>query len=196
MISKLKRLLKGEGGITGLETAIILIAFVVVAAVFAFTVLSAGVFSADKGKEAVYAGLAEVSGSMEVVGSVIAIADATGATETVDSIIFTLANVAGGEPIDFTVSPNNKVVVDYRDEFQHRPNLTWSKTPIGKNDGDQLLEPGELFEVTIPITVTTVITPGLGVNTKFVLEIKPQTGGAIVLERTTDATIDKVMDLH
>ena len=179
-----------------METAIILIAFVVVAAVFAFTVLSAGVFSADKGKEAVYAGLAEVSGSMEVVGSIIAIADATGATETVDSIVFTLSNVAGGEPIDFTVSPNNKVIIDYRDEDQHRPNLTWSKTAIGKNDNDELLEPGELFEVTIPITVSTVITPGLGVNTKFVLEIKPQTGGAIVLERTTDATIDKVMDLH
>jgi flagellin FlaB len=35
-------------GITGLETAIILIAFVVVATVFAFTVLSTGVFSAER----------------------------------------------------------------------------------------------------------------------------------------------------
>ena len=180
-----------------METAIILIAFVVVAAVFAFTVLSAGVFSADKGKEAVYAGLAEVSGSMEVVGSIIAIADATGATETVDSIVFTLSNVAGGEPIDFTVSPNNKVIIDYRDENQHVPNLTWSKIARGKDDSDDLLEPGELFEITVPLTKTTVLnTTGLGVNTKFVLEIKPQTGGVIVLERTTDATIDKVMDLH
>ena len=36
-----------ERGITGLETAIILIAFVVVASVFAFTVLSTGVFLAE-----------------------------------------------------------------------------------------------------------------------------------------------------
>ena len=205
MISKLKKFLRGEGGITGLETAIILIAFVVVAAVFAFTVLSAGVFSADKGKAAVYSGLAEVSGSMEVVGSVIAESDATGATETVDYVIFSLANVAGGEAIDFTVSPDNKVIIDYRDKFQHRPNLTWSRVYKGRNDGDNLLEPGELFEVTVPITValdlaspssTTVITPGLGVNTIFVIEIKPETGGVIVIQRTTDATIDKVMDLH
>jgi flagellin FlaB len=49
----LKALRRDERGITGLETAIILIAFVVVAAVFAYTVLSAGIFSSQKGQEAV-----------------------------------------------------------------------------------------------------------------------------------------------
>ena len=55
----LKRLAKkmhwDERGITGLETAIILIAFVVVASVFAYTVLSAGIFSSQKGQEVVKA---------------------------------------------------------------------------------------------------------------------------------------------
>ena len=37
-----------ERGITGLETAIILIAFVVVASVFAFTVLSMGIFASER----------------------------------------------------------------------------------------------------------------------------------------------------
>src|SRR5512142_1887967 len=55
-----------ERGITGLETAIILIAFVVVAAVFAFVVLSTGLFSSERGKEAVYAGLAKTRGTMEL----------------------------------------------------------------------------------------------------------------------------------
>ena len=40
----LSNIYKEQKGITGLETAIILIAFVVVAAVFAYTVLSAGLF--------------------------------------------------------------------------------------------------------------------------------------------------------
>ena len=39
---------RDQRGVTGLETAIILIAFVVVASVFAFTVLSTGIFSAPK----------------------------------------------------------------------------------------------------------------------------------------------------
>ena len=46
-----------QRGITGLETAIILIAFVVVASVFAFTVLSTGIFSSERSKETVFAAL-------------------------------------------------------------------------------------------------------------------------------------------
>ena len=61
-----------QRGITGLETAIILIAFVVVASVFAFTVLSTGIFSAERGKETVFAGLQEARGTIEPKGSVIA----------------------------------------------------------------------------------------------------------------------------
>jgi len=40
MIQKLFKIHRGQKGITGLETAIILIAFVVVAAVFAYTAQS------------------------------------------------------------------------------------------------------------------------------------------------------------
>jgi archaeal flagellin FlaB len=47
MHKHLMRLHRSQRGITGLETAIILIAFVVVASVFAYTVLSAGIFSAE-----------------------------------------------------------------------------------------------------------------------------------------------------
>jgi len=66
------RLHTGQRGMTGLETAIILIAFVTVAAVFGYAVLSAGIFSAEKGKESVYAGLEQARSSMELKGSVIA----------------------------------------------------------------------------------------------------------------------------
>lgn len=68
----LKRIWRGEKGITGLETAIILIAFVVVASVFAYTALSAGLFSTQKSQEAVYSGLEEAQSTLEVKGSVIA----------------------------------------------------------------------------------------------------------------------------
>ena len=62
---------RDQAGITGLETAIILIAFVVVASVFAFTVLSTGIFSAERGKETVYAGLEEARGTLEPRGGMI-----------------------------------------------------------------------------------------------------------------------------
>ena len=73
MLKKLIRPIhKDEKGITGLETAIILIAFVVVAAVFAYTVLSAGLFSTQKGQEAVYSGLEETQSTLELKGAVVA----------------------------------------------------------------------------------------------------------------------------
>ena len=71
----LRNIPRDQRGITGLETAIILIAFVVVASVFAYTVLSAGIFSSEKGKEAVHAGLESARSSMVLVGEVKAIAD-------------------------------------------------------------------------------------------------------------------------
>ena len=46
----LAAIVQRQQGVTGLETAIILMAFVVVASIYAFTVLSTGIFSADKGK--------------------------------------------------------------------------------------------------------------------------------------------------
>ena len=67
-----QKLVKSQRGVTGLETAIILIAFVVVASVFAFTVLSTGIFSAERGKETVFAGLRQARGSIELKGSVVA----------------------------------------------------------------------------------------------------------------------------
>jgi flagellin-like protein len=48
-----------QRGITGLETAIILIAVVVVASVFAFTVLSTGIFTSERSKETIFAGIAK-----------------------------------------------------------------------------------------------------------------------------------------
>ena len=67
-----RMLRSSERGVTGLETAIILIAFVVVASVFAFTVLSTGIFSAERGKETVFAALKQARGSVELKGSIIA----------------------------------------------------------------------------------------------------------------------------
>jgi len=95
MIGKLMRFHKGQKGITGLETAIILIAFVVVASVFAYTVLSAGIFSSEKGKEAVYSGLQEARGSMDMVGSVIAVGILSDEMEDCDDAWTASTNVTG-----------------------------------------------------------------------------------------------------
>src|SRR5271157_5025853 len=113
----LKYLSKDQHGMTGLETAIILIAFVTVAAVFGYAVLSAGLFSAERGKETIYAGLNEAKSNMELSGSVIG-KGTTGGTsnDNLTTIKFTVKNAIAGNPIDLTPcdgtsSATNKCVI-------------------------------------------------------------------------------------
>jgi flagellin-like protein len=67
---RLETVVRGERGITGLETAIVLIAFVVVSSVFAFAARSTGLFSSDKAEQTIQAGLEEARGSLELRGAV------------------------------------------------------------------------------------------------------------------------------
>ena len=186
------KLHRDEAGITALETAIILIAFIVVASVFAFTILSAGTFSTERGKEAVYSGLGEVQSSMEVKGSLIATAAVTGTTTgEIDSLVFTIGNVVGGEPLDLnTTAP--VMVVNYVDATQFENDLPWATVWIVSNDGDELLDKGELVEVTVDLSG---LTNPLGINTQFSVEMKPPKGAALSIQRTTPPYFDAVMDL-
>ncbi len=191
----MQRVVREEDGITALETAIILIAFVVVASVFAFTILSAGTFSTERGKEAIFAGLSDVQSSMEIKGSVIATASTEGVTGTIDTLIFTVSNAVGGEPINLS-EEDKIVVIDYRDATQIVPIDEWTLEWRVRNDDDDLLETGELAEITVPLTVTAMSATPLGINTDFSVEIKPPAGAVLNIQRTTPAYIEAVYDLQ
>ena len=180
---------KNEKGITGLETAIILIAFVIVASVFAFVVLSTGLFSAEKGKEAVFAGLEKASGNMEIRGAVTA---SSAIPPAVDSVTFNLALAAAGTPtlVD-PAATTNTLAINYIDAEARVPNTGWAVTEI-LGDGDDLLEKGELMEITVNVPVGST----LDVNEVFTVEVIPPSGGTLLINRTMPPQIDLVMDLH
>ena len=191
-----KSLRRDERGITGLETAIILIAFVVVASVFAYTVLSAGIFSSQKGQEAVYAGLSEARATMEIKGSMFA----SGDSGNVTAVSFVLTNAMKGQAID--LSPNSGstagthvTVISYTDKNQHVPDIAWEVEFIGKHSNDSLLEQDEQARITVDLLDPEVITAP-GPYGQFTVVVKPVTGAALVMERVLPARIDPVMDLH
>ena len=204
-IRKLKMLNRCQRGITGLETAIILIAFVVVASVFAYTVLSAGIFSAEKGKEAVHAGLETARSSMALSGGVVA--RDTDADNQIEEVIFTLTTTLDGESADLTItvdsnadgvlsdeaSPSHVMVITYLDKNQRLEDVAWTKTQMGKGDGDNMLESGEKFEITVQLTGLS--TP-LGADDRFTLEVNPGKGSSMIIERTIPAKVDPVMNLN
>jgi archaeal flagellin FlaB len=194
-MSTLRKLHKNESGLSALETAIILIAFIVVASVFAFTILSAGSASTDKSKQAINAGLQGVQSSMAVKGDVIAKGDTATPPTKVDSAIFTMALVSGGDPVDLSgvTSDTRKVIVSYIDSTQTANNLDYTVAYIGAHDNDLLLKGTELAEFTVDLT--SLASPLLA-NSNFTLEIKPPTGSVIKLDRSTPAAIEAVMNLH
>lgn len=190
---KLIRLFNREDGITGLETAIILIAFVIVASVFAFVVLSTGLFSAERGKETVFAGLEKARGNLEIRGALtVSDIDTNGTIDSSDEIVFNVALAAGGFPISLNPAAyTNTVVVNWIDAQDRIADTSYSVTWI-LDDGDTLLEVGELAEITVsPPAGSTLIE-----NEIFTLEVVPPSGGTNLINRTMPPEIDDVMDLH
>ncbi len=209
---RLEQIRRSEKGITGIETAIILIAFVVVAAVFAYTLVSAGLFATQESKEAIHGGLEEAKGCLEVRGAVIALANSTGKSGTVAQVTFMLASALGGTPIDFTpptdsdndgvadANSQNVVVMSYLDNNNRVDDLYWSVRKCGSSDIDNLLEDGELFQVTIGQSTAVgnlvdALDFDLSVNTTFTIEIKPPVGAVLALQRTTPPDISSIMNL-
>lgn len=180
---------KEDRGVTGLETAIVLIAFVVVAAVFAFVVLSTGLFSSERGKETVYAGLAKTRGSMELTGGVIATSDTTKVT----NLTFDLTLAAGGDAVNLNPSDTtNRTVISYQDTSASVSNVTYTVTVI-TGDGDNLLEQGELFEVSVDMTQAAMSAVSVVANETFTLEVKPPSGSYLVVQRTMPASINQTI---
>ncbi len=76
--------LADQRGVTGLETAIVMIAFVVVASVFAFSVLSIGLLSAEEVEQTVSGSMADTSAALMLRGAVIA--DGNSDNSAIDTI--------------------------------------------------------------------------------------------------------------
>jgi flagellin FlaB len=185
----------GEG-FTGLEAAIVLIAFVVVAAVFSYVVLGAGFFTTQKSQEVVHTGVQQASSTLQIVGNVYG---TSSDNANVQAVNFTIALAPGGTPVDIT-----KMTLTWSTSgaVQTLTYLTgnnalataggWTvyaiRNDIGTNN--QLLEKGEQFDImAMPSTA-------IGVNTDFQLEVKPIIGAALAIKRTTPAAINGVNILY
>ena len=191
------RLRMDQRGITGVETAIVLIAFVVVSSVFAFAALSTGLFSSDKAKETISADLAEARGTLELKGSVIAkVSGTTGTTAVVTTIEFQVSNAAAGEAIDLT--PGN-TVIKYSDKTQTinmNSTAEFSATNVAAfGDTDSLLEIGEVFEIVL-LNATGQLATDLGTNTEFTIELIPPSGAVLFIGRRTPVSLDANMNLN
>jgi flagellin FlaB len=188
----LQKIRQKQEGITGLSTAIILIAFVIVASVFAYVVLSAGLFASQKAKEAVNAGVQSTMSTVELKGNIIAKMESS----EVKELYFCVGIPAAGSPVDFTPTTNSTqhVVISYHDADNLIPSMNWTIEKLSNINDDYLLDPNELFMVTVDVSSSSNVS--IGPYHKFALEVKPPDGPVLPVERTVPGRISQYVNLH
>ena len=173
-----------DEGFTGLEAAIVLIAFVVVAAVFSYVVLGAGFFTTQKAQQTVHTGVEQTTSAVEPSGPVSVLIDNTGAG--ISDITFYLQLAAGGTGVDmskvtYTVSTPTKVATFPNTAVTY----TWVKenSPPGAGHSGTagLLEPREMVLVDVQPGFSST---DMGTNTAFIVDVNPPVGAALPIART------------
>ena len=214
---RFRRIAIDQAGITGLETAIVLIAFIVVAAVFAFTVLTTGLFTTEKAKQTAQAGVGETQSTLTLKGSVIATAtteDCPGDEAIcVKTISFKLGQAAGSDPVDLEPSrtlitysdANNQEIgvyasdgdrpytgADVRDAIDDEDDgVNWgNRWLLGAGE---TVDSGEIVEFTLDVLN---MAAGIEANREFHIEVIPAQGAVIPVVRITPLELKPAMDLN
>ena len=200
-----------EDAFTGLEAAIVLIAFVVVAAVFSYVVLGAGFFTTQTAQATVHTGVAQASSSLEIVGNVMGIRTSN-LPNQLNYINVSVALTAGGTAMDLT-----QMVVSYSDNNGGRnPNIEVNAggiTDCGTiltaavpaeadqrwcvsqrintvGDANTLLEPNEIW-------VLSIQTPdSASINTKITVNLQPAVGAVLPITRSLPGAFTPVQAVY
>ena len=194
-----------DEGFTGLEAAIVLIAFVVVAAVFSYVVLGAGFFTTQKAQQVIYTSVDQASSSVEILGQVYGYGNGTENNYIdVGRIQFKVGLTAGGSPVDFskttlTFSTDKDVYrLDLKDAQKVDADTIgakeWGVIEIFNSGGanDLLLENQEQFV----ILAQTAAGKNLTANQPFNLEIRPSVGASYAISRKITPSISAVNVLN
>lgn len=172
---------RNDEGFTGLEAAIVLIAFVVVAAVFSYVVLGAGFFTTQKAQETVYKGVEQSTANIQMIGSVYGLSTDN---STITNITFSIGLAPGASAIDLT---KMKIVFS-----------TPTTTPVILSQGATAST--SVFTTMLGTTAVNSMNPndqveiafrveGVSANTKITMELRPSVGAALPFSKTAPATI-------
>jgi archaeal flagellin FlaB len=184
-----------DSGFTGLEAAIVLIAFVVVAAVFSYVVLGAGFFTTQKSQETVYKGVEQATSNIQVIGNVYGHGTGTAGSMNIDMIQLNLGLAPGAPSLDLT----KMIIVVSQPGSSTIKQLTYSST-LG-DDNFKVTEAGtsnalETLSGQKQATVQIQLADVLAKNNKINLELRPSVGAALPFTRSAPATIESMQVLY
>jgi len=169
---------------TGLEAAIVLIAFVVVAAVFAYVILGAGFFTTQKAQETIYKSVEQSTTNIQLIGNVYGIASDPSAG--INEIKFSIGLAPGAQAVDltklkivFSTPVTNPVILPLGDSAT---TTTFTAKDAGAGSSLDSMTPDQQIEIDFMVEPVPV-------NTQVNIEIRPGIGAALPFSKTTPATI-------
>ena len=199
----LNKFIKNKKGFTGLEAAIVLVAFVVVAAVFSYVMLGAGFYTTQKSQQVVHTGVQQASSSVELSGDVIADGDTTDASPAnheIKTVHLTLQLTSGGSSVDMA---KTLIVLTAPDKAPTEliyntaaPATAVADTNFGISarlnaNTDYIIDRFEKFEVVVDLS-----NENINANDEFQLEIKPPQGASYTIHRQAPPAISTIMTLN
>jgi len=199
-----------RSGMTGIETAIILVAFVITAAAFAFVVLNMGFLTAEKAQSVISSGMSEASSALLVDSGVIGEFNQTGGDQAdIDllKLTFYIKLSQGHEPVDLD---DSKLVATYTNARCHGEIYASNGTIMTitgiNDDGDSLCETGERFKVQIDFSElgNTAVDPNVATQDdvyahpyeEFRVELRPSAGAVLAIERQIPGVYSTIMTLE
>ena len=202
--------LRNRRGVTGLETAIILVAFVITAAAFAFVILNMGFITSEKAQSVIASGMSEATSALMTDNGVVANFANVSLGEQSDicltKLTFYVKLSQGHTPIDIS---DSRLVATFTNERHHGElydvNGTIMTMTCVNGDGDTLLEVGEKYRVDIDFTEipNDGVDPAVVNRTDlychpyetFRVELRPSEGAVLSINREIPAVYVAVMTL-
>ena len=179
---------QGQAGVTAIETTIIMVAFVTLATVFGFAVLTTGILTAEESKGAVITGLEQTEANFLRRGPVVGISNEE--VTAIDFVVFELASPARGTEGGYV--SGDAMIITYidADQVMHLGEDSWTaQWLIGFGP---LLNPGERVEMRIDLRN---LDPRLGPARKFSIQLSPDRGASLLIEKTTPKELAELVDL-
>ncbi|MBS7638964.1 MAG: archaellin/type IV pilin N-terminal domain-containing protein [Candidatus Bathyarchaeia archaeon] len=192
-----RNFLKSKRGIVGIEAAIVLIAFVVIASALAYVVINMGFYSAQKAKETIDRGVGEATSSLQLDGTVVG---KTNSQSKIQYLVIPVKLAVGQSEVDlsnktvtvsvfytnFTLANIYKGTYNGSDETNVDSLLNASLLSdegamfaIYNDDGDSVLEVNEKAFLVIKLGDEHVLVS----YSKVKIEVRTSRGAALTVER-------------
>ena len=180
---------RNDEGFTGLEAAIVLIAFVVVAAVFSYVVLGAGFFTTQKAQETVYKGVEQSTANIQMIGNVYGLSTDN---STITTVTFVIGLAPSAPAMDLTkmkiVFSTPTTTPQILTQTTVNASTALFTTKIG-TDAKTSMNANDQVEILFSVT-------GVPANTKMNIELRPSVGAALPFTKTAPATITNTNVLY